>query len=161
MKKITAIFFFSLFLWLAGCDSENWTDRSSEIVVVALSGKWEGVESGDEILFTGDNIAWFDLKTKELRFKNNPFEKRSILYTKILFKISGRDLFLADLITDPVSSQYEDLVLYHNAKNKKFYLYESYPNKIDTEIVRLNTEIRSENWAAFIYQLGREKRLKE
>lgn len=161
MKKISAVFFFSFFLLLGGCESENWVDRSSEIVVVALSGKWEGLESSDKILFTGDDIAWFDLTTKELRFKNDPLRKKKASYPKILFKIAGKDLFLADLVTGSVSRQYEDLVLYYNSENQKFYLYESYPEKLDTEMVRLNTEIRSENWGAFIYQLGREGRLKE
>lgn len=161
MKKISVIFFFSLLLLSSGCESDNWVDRSSEIVVVALSGKWEGLESSDRILFTGDDIAWFDLKTKELRFKNDLLRKKKTAHTKILFKIAGKDLFLADWVTGPVSGQYEDLVLYYDSEKQKFYLYESYPEKLDTQAVRLNTEIRSENWGAFIYQLGREGRLKE
>lgn len=161
MKKIGSFFSCILLMLLSSCDSDNWAEQSSEIVVAGLKAEWSGLDTSDEILFTGDDIVWFDLKTKELRFKNDPFEKKSKGYTKILFKISGMDLFLADIVTAPVNGEYEDLVLYHNPENKKYYLYESYPEKIDTETVRLNREIRSENWGAFIYQLGREGRLKE
>ena len=42
----------------------------------------------------------------------------------------------------------------------KYYLNDSYPANIDVEQVRLNTEIREENWGLFLYQLGIEGRLK-
>lgn len=161
MKKMSCVLSFLFLLLVCGCDSDSLLESSSQIVAVGLHNEWEGLDSLDEIIFTGDDVLWFDGKTNELRFKKNPFENNTKVYKKILFKIAGMDLFLVDIVSGAVNATYPDMVLYHNLENNRFYLWNSYPKDMETEEVRLNVEIRSENWNAFIYQLSREGRLKE
>ena len=77
--------------------------------------------------------------------------------------MADTELFTATNVSDvmaSVSTVYNDLVLYYDTAEDKYYLNDSYPANINVEQVRLNTEIREENWGLFLYQLGIEGRLK-
>lgn len=161
MKR--ACIFISFFLLLIGsaCESNSQLDGMSSINVVGLGRAYSGVGAGEQVLFSGNDILWFNPKTREIKFRDGVAERVLSLYGTILFKLADMELFIAHIVSDLVSASYDDLVLYHNLENDKYYLHNSYPNGLETEIIRLNSEIRSENWNLFLIQLAKEGRLKE
>lgn len=118
---------------------------------------------GDGIVFTGDDILWFNSKTREIKFKDisSPLGKFSV-YEEIRFELSGEVLFKALTYVSDINSQiFSDLVLYYNLKSEKFYLHDSYPMHIFDELAKENKEKRAEGWKKFIDQLKSRGQLKE
>ena len=96
-------------------------------------------------------------------YDHSTLKEKMEQYEKILVILADTELFTATNVSDvmaSVSTVYNDLVLYHDTAEDKYYLNDSYPVNINVEQVRLNTEIREENWGLFLYQLGIEGRLK-
>ena len=81
-------------------------------------------------------------------------------YEKILVILAGTELFTATNVSSLISAAYDDLVFYYDIAEDKYYLNDSYSGHLHPEQVRLNKEIREENWGLFLYQLGIEGRLK-
>lgn len=165
MKKLCYfISFLFLLLTFAGCENDGTLNENSEIVVVGLGHKVYNLPLGNEILFTGNDIKWFNRDTREIRFYDHSvFKEKLEQYEKILVILADTELFTATNVSDvmaSVSTVYNDLVLYYDIAEDKYYLNDSYPANINVEQVRLNTEIREENWGLFLYQLGIEGRLK-
>lgn len=161
MKR--ACVFISLFFLLIGfgCESNSQLDGISSINIVQLGRAYSGIGAGEQTLFSGNDILWFNPKTREIKFREGFSGRGLALYGTILFKLSDMELFMASIVSDVVSAAYNDLVLYHNLATGKYYLHNSYPSNLNNETVRLNEEIRFENWNLFLIQLGREGRLKE
>lgn len=145
----------------SGCESDSQFDRLSEIEVVKLGEAYAGVGAGYETVFTGNDIQWFDEKTRELRLDDNFLSNRLPSGGTLLFKLADMELFTVHVISGLTAGTCNDLVLFYDVVVGKYYLYDSYPKNTSSEIVRLNAEIRSENWALFLMQLRREGRIKE
>lgn len=162
MKKVcSCISFLLLLLLFSGCESDGSLNEKSEIIVVGLGNKAYKLSSVTEVLFTGDDIQWFNRNTREIRFRDGcSFEAVLSRYEKILVMLADMELFSASIVSGIVETAYEDMVFYRDPDTDKYYLHESYPNGVGTEIVRLNSSIREENWGLFLYQLGIEGRLK-
>lgn len=161
MNKVCFILSLFVLSLLNSCENDSLMNTTSDITVVKLGsyGK-DGNFSGDEIVFTGNDILWFDTKTREIRFTETASVLKQSLSGKLLFKTSERDLFIVDVIQSDPGIRCNDMVLLCNKTGGRFFLYDSYPNGSTSEVVKLNAEIRSENWALFLFQLRREGRIK-
>lgn len=162
MKKLCfCLSFLVLLLVFTGCENDGTLNGKSEIVVIGLGNKIYSWPAASEVLFTGDDILWFNKETREIRFHDaSVFEDKLVHYEKIIVTLADMELFSANIVADYSSAIYTDMVFYHNLTEDKYYLNESYPITIVNETVRLNARIREENWGLFIYQLGIEGLLK-
>jgi hypothetical protein len=84
-----------------------------------------------EIVFTGDDILWFNETTKELRFRNNYSNKavmEAITTHAIGFYIDGESLFSSMLCVSSLNSQtFNRPVFYYNIIENKYFLADGYP----------------------------------
>lgn len=79
MKKLCYfISFLFLLLTFAGCENDGTLNENSEIVVVGLGHKVYNLPLGNEILFTGNDIKWFNRDTKEIRFYDHSSFKEKL-----------------------------------------------------------------------------------
>lgn len=149
-----------LLLLLSGCESDTRMQDDSSISAVEIGRKYAGVNTIESMAFSGSDILWFNQETREIRFNTDFYSYRIPDEGTLLFRLNSLELFTAHIITGESSEVYEDLVLYHDLVTDNFYLYNGYPQPINTDITRLNDEIRQENWMLFLIQLRREGRLK-
>ena len=89
------------------------------------------ISRGDDkgpIVFTGNDILWFNETTKEIRFKNNMSIKPSVYkYQAISFYIDEEYMFSTAVCVSGSSSQvYNSLVFFYNVTENKYYLLEGY-----------------------------------
>jgi hypothetical protein len=166
--KLVAIFIATMFVF-CGC---NKTDSSqlllkSEIKAVTSHNTESKVicESLKEsqLLFTGNDIAWFNPNSREIKFTNIQPGPFSIpMYAQIDMKIKDETLFtIVAHIINSVSRAYDDLVLFYDLETSKYYLYDNYPNYWSPESTQKNIEKRDSGWNKFLVQLKKEGRLKE
>ena len=126
------------------------------------------------VVFTDDDIEWFDVNTRELKFKKTKEELDKLLkpYDAIEFQLSGTDivnLFKVSKYVNLYMSQiFDDLVLcYGKAEDPievigSFYLYDCYPLQfINTEIVQANREKRAQEWEYFLGYLENKGKLRK
>ncbi len=128
------------------------------------------VETSD-VLFTEDDIEWFDVNTRELRFRDSmePLNKKIKLYEAVKFNLNDDVLFVADnYVSLIVSRTYNDLVLCYGKidgeveNNGRYYLYDCYPLQfINDEIVQSNREKRAAQWQLFLDYLEYKGKLKK
>lgn len=146
---------------LVSC-SKNDTKHSelSEIQVYIIK------ETGDSLIFTSADIAWFNPKSRELRFKNPVIDNTDIsLSTRNMeFRKNGLFLFRVDRLALCVDSKPSlDLVLY-SAQSGKYYLNDCYPESDqfkNSPIVLQNAAARKDGWKIFLDTLKEEGRLKK
>lgn len=171
MKRVSLLISFLVFVLFSGCEkNENEvTFDSSKIVAVGVDTKAATDRSAqssladNNIVFTGDDILWFNSKTREIKFKemSSPIGVLP-MYKEIQFKMGDEDLFNAiTWVWDANSQIFNDLVLYYDYRTGSYFLHDSYPVHILTDLAKENKEKRSEAWAKFINQLKQERRLKE
>lgn len=131
----------------------------------------DGVSDAGEVVFTEDDILWFDTETRELKFKNtdNPLSvyKRLEPYRDIRIYFGQKALFDCCFVTLFDSWIYNDLVLCYGKMdgevddNGCFYFYDCYPIQFqDTEEVRANREKKEDQWKAFLRYLEGMGKLK-
>ena len=124
----------------------------------------QGTRSGGEAktaVFTDEDIEWFDLNTRELRFRIDSeaihTRLKSIFFME--FHLGDEVLFQVDNLVNPtVSRTYFDLVLYYEwtwvGEEKVevgYFLYDCYPQQfIDEELTKINRNKRANQWKAFI-----------
>ena len=137
-------------------------------------------------VFSGNDILWFNVTTRELRFKDNFSIKQVILqYDAISFFIQDEYLFSSMVYVSSRGIQLiNNLVLYYNLVENKYYLLDGYPDHnvlannesqynslIDrndiTDLPQYVKDLRAENalkivsgWEKFISQLKKEGLLK-
>lgn len=160
-KAYVYLSFVMLLLVAGGCESDSRLDGQSNIYVVGLGKAYSGIGTGEDALFSGNDILWFNERTEEIRFREGFWDKGLSMYETILFKLADMELFTAKVVSGTVDAVFEDLVLFHDLVTDKYYLRNGYPDGTDTEVTRLNVEIRAENWALFLIQMRREGRIKE
>lgn len=153
------LFICMVFFSLCSCgDTETSGDElTSKITAVNITSSADESESG--ILFTGDDIAWFNAKSREIKFTA---EKLSLpMYSKIDIKLEDETLFtIAAYIDYSVSRAYDDLVLLYDGGTSKYYLYDNYPDYWSPETTEINRQNRKENWNKFLRQLRKENKLR-
>ena len=135
----------------------------------------QGTRSGGEAktaVFTDEDIEWFDLNTRELRFRIDSeaihTRLKSIFFME--FRLGDEVLFQVDNLVNPtVSRTYFDLVLYYEwtwvGEEKVevgYFLYDCYPQQfIDEELTKINRNKRANQWKAFIDYLESKGKLKK
>ena len=188
MKKIFLVIAV-LCLALSGCSEDavsgmpmTMEATASKIIVRALdveavTGDTRPNDVMGQIVFTGDDILWFNETTKELRFKDN------MLYTTsnhLLFKtqaigfyLDGEFLFSSMVYVDNSSPQvFDSLVLCYYTTENKYYLLDGYPPDSQTEDLlsenstspqggRQNIDGIAPEWSKFVNQLKEEDKYKD
>ena len=101
MKKLCYfISFLFLLLTFAGCENDGTLNENSEIVVVGLGHKVYNLPLGNEILFTGNDIKWFNRDTREIRFYDHSVFKEKldpVSYTHLdVYKRQEFPVFVGD-----------------------------------------------------------------
>ncbi len=123
----------------------------------------EAISNSSDIVFTGNDIQWFDQNTREIKFKKNIDCSVFQTYQKIHFNLDGKFLFTAQTH----ASQYHsfiinDLVLFIDIFTKKCYLHDCYPLNVaenNPETIA-NKEKRLDAWNSFLMQLRTEYKIK-
>ncbi len=161
MKKAKVLLLFGLLQVLVSCDSDSREDSPSEIAVYQIGLAYKGVNMNQEPVFSGNDILWFDEKTREIKFKDSSAIAQKLPFGEtVVFKHSDVELFTAHVLADTTQVQYDDLSLVYNISMKAYYLNDCYPKILDRPSVKLNAEIRAENWTLFLIQLRKENRIK-
>lgn len=152
---------------MCACDDndDNTSNQSSKIQAYGIL---QTRSAGDNptLVFSGDNIEWFDSTTREIKFKGvEPNSSIFPVYSKIEFRLDGKSLFTAcSFVTEIYSQTFYDLVIYYNHEQRKYYLDDCYPN---TDVMRNSEEVlqhiseRESQWQEFINTLRSENRLRE
>jgi hypothetical protein len=180
MKRAILFFIALLSLSLAGChpESEDVPVQTTSSIIVKTSDAEEGVATKSEaletVVFTGDDIQWFNETTRELCFKNNFSSNPAnnpLLYATpaIRFYMNDEYLFSSMIYVSDISSKsYNKLVFYYNILENKYYLADGYPADVSVfQYPQKAQEERDENrrritneWNKFIEQLKKEGRYK-
>ena len=125
-------------------------------------------------VFTEDDIVWFDLNTRELRFHDmeEPLYQKLRLLSGIEFRLGNQTLFSGSTFVGLICSQvFNDLVLCCGKiedgeviDNNRYYLYDCYPNTpqfLNDEQVKANREKRAEQWETFTRYLDSKGKLRK
>lgn len=135
----------------------------------------QGTRSGGEVktaVFTDEDIEWFDLNTRELRFgiDSEVIHKRLESLDRMEFRLGDDILFQVDNLVNPIFSRtYFDLILYYEwmwENDEKvgvgYFLYDCYPQQfIDEELTKNNRNKRVQQWKAFTDYLDSKGKLKK
>lgn len=161
---------------LSGChhedEAEPQTPSSLVFRVSANPAPNDATDLDEPVIFTGNDVLWFNETTNEIRFKNNMSEKQKITsspYHRILFYIGGEYLFSAQIIVSDIHSRiYSSLVFFYDPIENRFYIQDGYPKMSDYYNDPDEQKIRDENmkkigneWNKFINQLKQEDRCKK
>ena len=168
-------------LLISGChpDSEEMPNRTPSAIVVRSFDDVVSMRSAASneavgpVVFTGEDILWFNETTKELRFINNASNNPSVLNNQLVlnniafsFFIDDEYLFSSMIYASSLYSQiFNSLVFYYNIVENKFFLLDGYPNVSVLSNPQESQALRNENmqkisseWAKFINQLKKEGR---
>ena len=123
------------------------------------------------VLFTEDDIEWFDINTRELCFRNmkEPLSEKLRLLSGIEFCLGDQILFAGSIFVGLICSQvFDDLVLCCGKiddeviDDSHYYLYDCYPSQfINDERVQANRAKRAEQWETFTNYLESKGKLKK
>ena len=175
MKKIILLFTTLVCVLSSGCSSEikdaeayygfSLKDKTSKITVRAPL--FETVESSasdvkGQVVFTGDDILWFNETTKELRFKDNNAKKTVVsTHETLSFYIDDEYLFTASTYSSGANANYQTfsgLLFYYNSTENKYYLIDGNELASSDRESPLNASSETSEWSKFINQLKKEGR---
>ena len=155
----------------ADSDSENQLGGLSKLYACGIDQSGVTVMADDaDAVFTEDDIEWFNVNTRELKFKNldEPLCKKFQLLSGVEFRLGDAKLFTGGTLVGLVNSQvFVDLVLCCGTIEggdvvDGYYLYDCYPAQFENdERVVANREKRAEQWATFTKYLKSKGKLKE
>ena len=136
------------------------------------SGETRGATATIDTLFTEDDIEWFNVSTREIRFKKQDEQ----LYTKLMknynkekleFHLGEDVLFeVSRFVSDIDSRIFYDLVLHYSvigedADNPRYYLHDCYPAQfIDDERTQANIKKNAVQWETFTKYLEGKGKLR-
>ena len=185
MKKIiiTNIFVMAAaMLSLTSCSSNDneqekpfTTDPVEQIkfFVCETSGETRGATALIDTLFTEDDIEWFNVSTREIKFKKQDeqlFKKLMKNYHKegLEFRLGESLLFeVSRFVSDFDSRVFTDLVLHYSviaedADNPRYYLHDCYPLQfISDERTQANIKKNAVQWETFTKYLESKGKLRE
>ena len=127
------------------------------------------VADAQNLLFTEDDIEWFNMTTREIKFKDTeePLYKRLKPYREIKFYLGDNALFVvSSFVSDVHSMIFTDLVLHYDVitdpNQGHYYLQDCYPLQfIDRDDVKANRELRAPQWEVFLKYLESKGKLKK
>ena len=147
------------------------TDPVEQVRLCACEHADETRAVAIDTLFTEDDIEWFDVTTRELRFRNTmePLHEKIPFLAGVDFYLGGEYLFSggATFVGLICSQFFDDLVLCCGKMDGEviddghYYLYDCYPPQfIDDERVQANRLRRAPQWEAFTKYLGSKGKLR-
>ena len=129
-----------------------------------------GVTDAANVVFTEDDILWFDVNTRELKFKDTeePIYKK-LEDHRIEIRLGDDALFeVSSFVRLWDSRVFEDLVLCYGkidgevSLDGNYYLYDCYPLQfIDTDAVKANREKNAAQWETFTKYLESKGKLRK
>ena len=126
-----------------------------------------------DTLFTEDDIEWFNVTTREIRFKTQDeqlFNKLMKNYHRegLEFRLGENILFeVSRFVSDIDSRVFLDLVLHYSMigedeGNPRYYLHDCYPLQfIDDERVQANIQKNAAQWEIFTNYLDSKGKLRK
>ena len=134
----------------------------------------KSAEEGHIILFTEDDIEWFDMSTREIKFKDDvnkdePLYRRLQPFYKIGIQLGDHFLFeISSFVGLWDSRIFDNLVLCYGKMegeildDGKYYLYDCYPIQfINEDNVQANIKKNAAQWEAFIQFLESKGKLRQ
>ena len=137
------------------------------------SGETRGATATIDTLFTEDDIEWFNVSTREIRFK----KQSELLYMKLKknyhkegleFRLGENFLFeVSRFVSDFDSRIFYDLVLHYSKigedeGNPRYYLHDCYPTQfINDERTQTNIKKNAAQWETFTKYLESIGKLKK
>ncbi|MBR4699364.1 MAG: hypothetical protein IKP16_05395 [Prevotella sp.] len=123
----------------------------------------------DNIIFTEDDIEWFNVTTREIKFKDTdePLYKRLEPYREIKFYLGDNVLFVvSSFVSDIHSMIFTDLVLHYDLisdpNQGHYYLHDCYPSQfINDERTQANIRKNASQWELFTYYLESKGKLRK
>ena len=148
------------------------TCPASETMLYACGVNESGTRSivdAQDVLFTEDDIEWFNITTREIKFKDmeEPLYKRLVPFHEIKFYLGDNDLFIvSSFVGDWDSRVFTDLVLHYDVitdpNQGHYYLHDCYPSQfIDTDEVKANIKKNVGQWELFTYYLENKGKLRK
>lgn len=177
MKQAILLFAVLSGLLLSGCNNDNnekpLNFSESEIQMkFILDSKERSGNAQMSVSFTGRNIRWFDESTGEIKFQDPP-ESSSMVSAALIetervdFYMDNELLFSAKIRTEANSDYYNDVVLFMDFANNKYFIKDGYPPLNESEKDSPAQLERDENWGKIkhgyqklINQLRKEDRIK-
>jgi hypothetical protein len=170
MKNLIAISTMLVSIVLGGCHQDEEEGQYQTSLLIAKGSNVEvairstsGMNTDGPIIFTGNDILWFDESSGELRFRDNMSLSDDMnLWKTVKFYINDEYLFTSMIfVSDLSSAVYNSLVLYYSIIENKFYLADGYPMDVSVLLDAKETQdLRDENmrqitneWSRFIAQL--------
>ena len=118
-----------------------------------------GITEAANVVFTEDDILWFDVNTRELKFKETeePIYKKLEPFHEIEIRLGDDALFVVSSFVGLWDSRvFENLVLCYGkidsevSDNGNYYLYDCYPLQfINEELVQANIKKNAPQWEIF------------
>lgn len=152
---------------LSGCNKPhlNESQESKIVAMIDMNSMSTGTDYNsvgkDRVIFTGNDIASFNAKTREVTFKNlvpTPFALP--MHCQIDIYMNAERLLNCVHINGSDNAVYNDLVLYYDLNTQKYFLNDFYPFNWDHSGVKENIEARATGWNKFLNQLKKEGKLK-
>ena len=120
------------------------------------------------VLFTENDIEWFDINTREIKFKDmdEPLYKRMQPFHEIEFHLGDDALFVvSSFVGDWDSRIFTNLVLHYDVisdpNQSHYYLQDCYPLQFaETDEVKANREKNAAQWETFTKYLESKGKLK-
>lgn len=125
--------------------------------------------NAQDVLFTEDDIEWFNVTTREIKFRDmdQPLYRRLEPYREIKFCLGESTLFVvSSFVSDLHSMIFTDLVLHYDVLSAPgqghYYLHDCYPLQfIDTNEVKANIKKRASQWELFTDYLESKGKLRQ
>ena len=119
------------------------------------------VADAQNVLFTEDDIEWFNVTTREIKFKDmdEPLYNRMQPFHEIEFHLGDNALFVvSSFVGDWDSRIFTNLVLHYDVisdpNHGHYYLQDCYPQQfIDTDEVKTNIKKNAGQWELFTHYL--------
>ncbi len=139
MKKVWLIAIFCCLL--SGCANDSIKESISVnvpltgIIVRASTAQTTINEGREPIVFTGNDMLWFNETTKEIRFKDNAAMLKVISNVTFLkFYLDNNFLFSAiAYVKSQNDAVYDNMVFHYNTVENKYYLLDGFPPNIVRE----------------------------
>ena len=144
------------------------TCPTPKAMLFACSFTQPEIHAGVDVLFNEDDIEWFNVTTREIKFRDmdEPLYKRLEPYREIKFYLGNDALFVvSSFVCDFHSMVFTDLVLHYDVitdpGHGHYYLHDCYPLQfIDTDEVKANIKKNAGQWELFIYYLESKGKLR-
>ena len=143
--------------------------EESLLAACGISESGTRSDSYEQLLFTDRDIEWFNITTREIKFRDMdvPLFERLQPYHEIKFYLGDEVLFVvSSFVGDWDSRTFTDLVLHYDVitdpNQGHYYLQDCYPLQfIDTDEVKANIKKRAGQWELFIYYLESKGKLRK